>query len=549
MTATPVFTPSKYQQAAFDWLRDGRGSAVVKAVAGSGKTTWSVRALPYLPAGASVAMLAFNTDAAKTLRTKIEELEKETGRKFPNVSAKTFHSLGFGAVRKYLESRGYRDLKPDTHKLADLCREWLGDEDNDLYGAFICRLVGLARGEGIGAIAPDLPEAWYELIRFHDLFLDAEDATEERAVELARELLRRSDEAARRGIIDFDDMLYCVLRWRLRLWQNDVVFCDEAQDTNPVRRALLKLALKPGGRLIAVGDPCQSIYLFTGASHDAIERIRADFNARELPLTISYRCCRAVGALAKTLVPYFEVHDKAPEGEVERLPLVDAVKVLGPHDAILCRNTAPLILTAYQLIAQGVGCTVLGREIGAGLVNLIKQQKAKGVDNLLKKLVAYRDREVAKWTAKGEDAKAEAVADRVECITVIIDRQPETERTVPAVVARIEGMFSDTNGVLTLCTAHKAKGREWERVAILRPELMPSRWARTEQAQTQERNLQYVAWTRAMRHLIFLDESVEPKKPLDESVEPKKPLDETATDAVGAKPAESVEPQRKETTP
>jgi hypothetical protein len=52
-----------------------------------------------------------------------------------------------------------------------------------------------------------------------------------------------------------------------------------------------------------------------------------------------------------------------------------------------------------------------------------------------------------------------------------------------------------------------------------------------------------------MRHLIFLDESVEPKKPLDESVEPKKPLDETATDAVGAKPAESVEPQRKETTP
>jgi DNA helicase-2/ATP-dependent DNA helicase PcrA len=518
-----TFEPSKYQQAGFDWVRDGRGSAVLVAVAGSGKTTWSVRSLLYTPPGASITMLAFNTSAAATLRDKIAELEAEvaleaeaTGkaaRRFSNVSAKTFHALGFGALRKFLAGRGYPDVKPDGKKLTNLCRDWLGDDDNDLYGSFICRLVGLARGEGIGVLTPDLPAAWWNLIQFHDLFLDSEGASEEHAIELARELLRRSDTAAKAGNIDFDDMLYCPLRWKLRLWQNDIVYCDEAQDTNPVRRALLRLALKPGGRLIAVGDPCQSIYLFTGASHDAIEQIKHDFNARELPLTISYRCCRTVGALARTLVPYFEVFEGAPEGLVEHLPLSEAYKLLGPRDAILCRNTAPLIITAYQLIARGVGCTVLGREIGAGLVALIKQQRAKGVDNLLLKLAAYRDREVAKWTAKGDDHKAEAVSDKVECIGIVIAQQPETARTVPAIINRIESMFSDETGVLTLCTAHKAKGREWERVAILRPELMPSKWARTEQAQVQERNLQYVAWTRAMKHLIFLDTAEKEETP------------------------------------
>jgi superfamily II DNA or RNA helicase len=34
-----TFTPSKYQQAGFDWLKNGHGSAVLVAVAGSGKTT------------------------------------------------------------------------------------------------------------------------------------------------------------------------------------------------------------------------------------------------------------------------------------------------------------------------------------------------------------------------------------------------------------------------------------------------------------------------------------------------------------------------------
>jgi superfamily I DNA/RNA helicase len=60
------------------------------------------------------------------------------------------------------------------------------------------------------------------------------------------------------------------------------------------------------------------------------------------------------------------------------------------------------------------------------------------------------------------------------------------------------------NGCLTLCTVHKAKGLEWNRVYILDEFLMPSKYARQAWQQQQETNLQYVAVTRAKQELKFI---------------------------------------------
>ncbi len=497
-----TFLPSPYQQRFFSWVRDGRGSCVLTAVAGSGKTTSIIRSLLEIPEGRSVQLLAFNTIIAKELGARVEALRKESGRPLAGIRASTFHSLGFGAVRKYLSNL---TIKMDGKKTHGLCDEVMTSEELETYGDYVTALVSLAKGQGIGALTPDLPAAWWDLAKHHDLFLPTETAGEERAIELARQVLARSELAARRGLIDFDDQLYLVAKWKLRLWQNDFVYLDEAQDTNPMRRALAKLALRPGGRLIAVGDARQAIYGFTGASHDAIDLIRAEFSAIELPLTVSYRCARAIVTAAQDVVTHVEAAPDAPEGLVERdVPLTTALTSLTASDAILCRNTAPLISAAYALIARGVGCSVLGREIGAGLVALVKKQRARGVPHLLEKLAIYREREVARFTARGEEGKAEAVTDRVACIETVIEHLAETERTVPRLIERLESLFSDDTGVLTLSTVHRAKGREWERVAILRPDLMPSKWARQEWQQLQEENLQYVAITRAKRHLMFL---------------------------------------------
>lgn len=468
------FIPSPYQQAYFDWLQKKRGSCIVKAVAGSGKTTTIVMGLRF------------------------------TGALAHEVNASTFHSAGLYPVSKHLGCKSSNEMVIDGSKVRKLAREALGDVEREIYSDFCVRLVGLAKGQGIGPLEPDVPEAWYKLIQHHDLYLEAEDATEERAIQIARDLLQRSNEAAKRKHIDFDDMLYLPLLWRLRLWQNDWVFIDEAQDTNPVRRALAKLALKPGGRLVAVGDEKQAIYGFTGASHDAMDLIKSEFNCIELPLTVSYRCPKAIAERVKTLVPYFEVPESAVQGQIITCKLEEALKSLDHKDVIVCRQTAPLIETAFALIAKGIGCTVLGKDIATALISLIEKQKAKGIEALRDKLEAFREREVARFMAKGEENKAEAISDRVACIITVIDNLPETQRTVPGLVSKLQGMFSDENGVLTLATCHKVKGKEYRRVAILKPELMPSKWARQEWQAEQEKNLMYVTDTRTMDTLYIL---------------------------------------------
>lgn len=503
-----AFQPSPFQQAIFNWVSNGTGSAVVEAVAGSGKTTTIEHSLPFIPEHKSVHLFAFNTPIAKELNARIEKLRVQaqkdgTGREYRNVRASTFHSKGFGAIIKKLGKRG-DEMGVDGSKMVKLARENLGERDLSTYGEFVSKLVGYAKGQGIGAITPDTDDAWYSLIQHHDLFLDDADATEARAIELARSLLDASNKAALTGYIDFDDQLYLPLLWRVRFWPNDWVFVDEGQDTNPVRRAFAKLSLKPGGRLVAVGDRRQAIYGFTGASHDALDIIKHEFNAIELPLTVSYRCAKNIVAQAQTVVSHIQAHDAAPDGVVEELELGQALKVLDAHDAVLCRNTAPLIKLAFHLIGQGRGCVVLGREIGTQLVGLVKKMKAKDIDTLEARLEAYRERETSKFMGRGEESKAEQVNDRVACITTIIESLEEGKRAISFLLQVIDGLFSDTNGVLTLSTIHKSKGREWRRVGILSPELMPSKWARQDWQMVQERNLQYVAYTRAIEHLMFL---------------------------------------------
>lgn len=503
-TPTTEITFSPYQTNVLNWVKTGRGSAIVVAVAGSGKTFVIENALPLIPEHQFVQMFAFNTTIAKELTARIEKLKDRTGRDFRRVRASTFHSAGFGAICKRLDKPA-RSINVDANKCRRLAEEQMDEAQLAMYGEFVCKLVGLAKGEGIGVLTENTAAEWVKLIVHHDLLLDSEGATEERAIELAMDLLVRSNRAAEQAAyIDYDDQLYLPLLWRCRFFQVDFILVDEAQDTNPVRRALARAILKPNGRAMFVGDPKQAIYGFTGASHDALDIIKREFRAVEMPLSVCYRCAKSVVEKAQDIVPYIEAHDGAPEGVVESMDVNEALKILGSHDAILCRLTAPLIQTAFGLIARGVGCVVLGRDIGAGLISLIGKMKAKNIDALQTKLEAYLEREVKKFMAKNQESKAEQVTDRVNCIMTIIDNLSENDRTVPALIRQIEGMFSDSNGVLTLATVHKAKGKEWQQVAILKPEAMPSKWARQDWQYAQEMNLMYVAYTRAQEHLIFL---------------------------------------------
>lgn len=508
---------SAHQVAVFEAMADpASGSKTIVAVAGAGKTTVIKNGLRYLPTNAHVQGLAFGNAAARNLKEALAEVvEKDGEERYRNVRMGTFHSVCLRGLARHLKKS---ELKADPRKLSRLLKKRLSEIELEVYGGFVVKLVGFAKGEGIGALVPDTEERWWALVEHHGLYLETEDADEARGVEIARKLLAYSNAVAKRDAdIDFDDMLYLTLLWKLRLWANDVVVVDEVQDSNPVMRAITRLLLKPTGRLFAVGDPRQSIFGFTGASIDAMDRITRDFQTQELPLTVSYRCARSVVERARTWVDHIEPSEFAPEGKVsDNVQLSEALAVLGPSDAILCRQTAPLVDLAYKLIGTGRGCRVLGREIGEGLIGLIGKMRAKGIEDLIVRLEAFRDREMAKFIAKGEDERAEGVADRVACVLTVVNSLPEGKnRTVPAVERRLVDLFQvdKTDAeiarmppVLTLSTVHKSKGQEYDNVAVLAPSLMPSKAARQEHQIAQEMNLMYVAATRAKTVLMYLAE-------------------------------------------
>src|ERR1019366_3050324 len=83
-----------------------------------------------------------------------------------------------------------------------------------------------------------------------------------------------------------------------------LVKVDEVQDLNPVNHALLDKLVKQ--RLIAVGDPWQSIYGFRGAMQSGMATLAAKFATTPTNLSISFRCPRAVVEAARWRVPHFK---------------------------------------------------------------------------------------------------------------------------------------------------------------------------------------------------------------------------------------------------
>lgn len=506
---TPAQTPpaddrvwSEYQERVFDFGVNGLRSGIIYGVAGCAKTTTLEEMTRRMPAVLRIKYLVFN----KRNATEAQE------RMPSNVEASTFHSTCWSYLSRFLNRP-----KLDDHKVRDIVRSLMSPADFELHADKIMKLVGIGKNSGIGALsdagAIDDVGAWARVAEEYGIEFDLRTDDPERAdAELyglyryAARILGASN--ADRARVDFDDMLYLTVLHDVPLARYQVVCVDEAQDTNPIQRAILHRMLAPGGRLIAVGDPRQAIYHFRGASADAMDRIRDEFSCHELPLSVNYRCSRAVIDAAQRFCPQIEAWAGAPDGTVQDLTEW-AIGDFDPTDAILCRLNAPLVQLAMRFLRYGIPCKVLGRDIGAGLIAQIERATRKRVtplDTLSQALTAQTIAEVRRHTARGDDAKAEAAQDRLDSILAIIEGLPD-DATSADLIAHIRGMFADNaeRGQVTLATIHKAKGLEWPRVFILDRSKQPPRWVKLPAQIEQEYNLLYVAYTRAKVDLRFVD--------------------------------------------
>jgi DNA helicase II / ATP-dependent DNA helicase PcrA len=491
-------TPTPQQAAFIQALVSTTSNIALVARAGTGKTTTILQGVAAYHAAHpnhEIVVCAFN----KAIADEVKEKLVKAGYPWQKVQGSTIHSLGFGLVKFVFKS------KVDANKVRDMIRA-RNEPIYQQYGGQIGDLVRYAKGAGFGffdAIGDNA--AWYALADHYDVN-GLDDTSEMDAIVAAAQDIYRASLAVT-DVVDFDDMILFPLVKNLRVkFQKDLIILDEAQDLSKARQALARKFLKPGtGRMIVVGDDRQAIYGFSGADAQALENLTAELNAVVLPLTVTWRCPKAVIREAQKIVADIEcATDK--EGEVNRVGELPAE--LLATDAILCRNTAPLVSIAYSLIRKGVACKVEGRAIGEGLLRLVDRWKVSSVDQFINKLEDYRQREIQKAMAKNNEAKVEEINDRVETLLqVCLAVTAKGQHSLSAVRDFINNLFSDdVRGVLTLATYHRSKGREWNRVFLWEHATRcPSRAAKQEWQKLQEQNLAYVAITRSKDILTFVN--------------------------------------------
>lgn len=478
-SAGRVWSPQ--QNSIFDWCKEGDGNLVVRARAGTGKTTTIVEALKHLPSS-SVLLCAFNKRIAEELKTRVDQ----------NVHVYTLHALGYRLWRRAVprcdvdDKRGYRLIEQALREQGNTpLREYKrAGKDLASYGKEMAPYV----------------KKWEELIDLGWAF-NVYAGLAPKEVDLVSRAAFRSMQLAvevQDGTVDYSDMLYLPLQKRMTRGEYDYVVVDEAQDMNKSQLELAQMVLREEGHLIVVGDDRQAIYGFRGADSSSIDRLKEKLKADELGLTVTYRCPKRIVAFANKWVPDLKAADTAPEGVVRGAPDVREAQA---GDFIISRLNAPLLKMCLDFVAAGKRAKVEGRDVGRQLQGIIDKLNPSNSEDLIHKIADWERKQVAH--AGEDEALAQAAIDIGDAISYLTRAAGDLAK----LRALIDSMFEDSTPgqptpYIKLMTAHKSKGLEADRVFIL---CETFRGGFNASGGGEEDNLRYVASTRAKKELIFVN--------------------------------------------
>jgi len=505
---------SEQQNDIFSWVQTGSGNLVIEARAGTGKTTTVIEAARFMKG--SVFFGAFNKSIAVELGEKIIS----NGLPETRIKSGTLHSIGF---------RAWKALHPEakvnggkTFSILDsiLKAKTIDYDEKSILMKNLPRFLSFAKYSLIFPENDSLQDFWDSTENPVTL---PEDMPVLRFLEIALLVLTLSIEKSPLEV-DFDDMLYMPLIENLPIPKSQWIIIDEAQDLNAVRRELSYRMLTPSGRFIAVGDPAQAIYAFAGANSDSLDIVRRDLKAETLLLNTTYRCPSLIVAEASHFVPDFFPGPDNKTGEVLTMTKKEFLKDLSSNplnlssgDVILCRKNRPNISIAFQLLNAEIPCFVEGRDIGKGLIDLAnKWKRITNLADLEIRLEEFLQTETAKFLRRKQNSRIEDLRDRVDSLQIFIDKVlEEGGSSLYDLEEKINSIFIDTTtekpkNTLILSSVHKSKGKEWPRVFLLgRDEYMPSPMATSEEELQQENNLIYVAITRSMNTLVYVNTLVD----------------------------------------
>ena len=522
------------------------GPVAIQAGAGSGKTRVISRRTAYAIAtdvvsADQVLVVTFTEKAAGEMVQRLADLG------LPGVTARTFHAHALSQLRHFWP------LGHDGEPLPDLL-----DSKMSLLVPIARALPGHYRFTPAKDLADEIE--WAKSRRLTPTTYAAAAAgtpsRPTRETPIPIDLFtgvfagyERAKTRARR--IDFDDLLVGLIdvletdefaaetvRARKRWFS-----VDEYQDTNPLQQRLLELWLGDRRDLCVVGDEDQTIYTFTGATSEFLTGFASRYpDARVVELLENYRSSPEILALANNLL--------ASTGRPKRLV---ATQPSGPAATVARHGTEAAELAALarwirERLAEGVApsaVAVLVR-INAQLAPIEAELTRAGIAYQVRG-VRFFDRpdvrgaiDIARraaststglalgaeirglWAAKlgyDDDVVAGHAGEEARERTAALDTLLDILSTLTRKDARVDldGYLAElerrrvaersgsADGV-NLLTYHRAKGLEWEAVALpaLEEGLLPIRQAfDDEELLAEEGRLLYVGITRARRHLAI----------------------------------------------
>jgi DNA helicase II / ATP-dependent DNA helicase PcrA len=510
----------------------------ILAGAGSGKTRVLTRRIAWLAREGvieprHVLAVTFTRKAAGELADRLEGLGVRRA-----VTSGTFHGLALAQLR-----RRWRDRDEAVPALLERKSRILAP----LLGG------GPSVGTEAAEVAGEIEWAKARLIvpeGYEAAVTAAGRATPRPAGEVASLYDRYETEKARRGVVDFDDLLWrlgdalesdaefaAVIRWRHRH-----LFVDEFQDVNPAQFRLIRLWLGDRRDLCVVGDDDQAVYGFTGADAGYLVHfarhfpgagvVRLEENYRSTPQVLAAAHAVLPGGRRKkplrptladgplpTVVAYGSDRDEA-EAVARALQAAHQPGAPWAGTAVLYRTNAQSAPLEAALRAARIPYRVRGAArfldrpaVAAALAEL--RRAASAAPGLPLKAHLAGLLEWAEEAGGGEDA----TRDRREHVDALVRLGHEylvadetvgpgatpdpPGATAPGFITYLLTVLAEDDptraDAVELLTFHKAKGLEWPTVFVtgLERGLVPIAYAETPAALAEERRLLYVALTRA----------------------------------------------------
>lgn len=545
------FKPSTYQQDILDFfLNNPQSNMLVNALAGSGKSTTACMLSEH--SKTSDLYIAFNASVVEEFKKKIKN---------PKTKVMTMHSLAYSIMLYNVEQeskdsgekpkgfgsqRSKRTVSLDNfkpHKILDeeitkrygryiefAKRVFLKDNYVNLYNLCRLTLTDMSSNKDVSRLIDDHVLFLY----YGDEGYSAPDISE------ITSTLKILDTKSRQqfetqGIIDFTDMLWITFNklkydnWEVPYWALYTnIYVDECQDFSNIQLNFLKFIRRAKGRYIFIRDFHQAIYNFAGSNAQAFNQIPKMFAPIEsFDLPICYRCAKShLSRVNREYgIPILPCDD-APMGFVKTIDKNKISEYAKAGDMVISRKNKWIAEVVLDLARNGTPIFIEDKEMVAAIKRQILLSKCTSVGTLekfLRKVISNYNKKLFEIVSKNvregghEEERLEAVAktnskiDNTSFLLEILEGYLENHASSDSVSKFsnfIDKLLNTTPSpnCVRLCSIHKAKGLEATNVFVLNEAKINYDFRNSKEQNIQEKNLSYIATTRAKEGLYLVKE-------------------------------------------